>query len=258
VPSTPTDVTATGGDGNATVSWSAPGDGGSPITAYIVTPYVSGVAQPADMFSSSATSEVVVGLSDGTTYSFTVAGANTVGSGVPSALSPLVIPLAPSLSIINAGTIAGRAQAGDQIIVTFSPAPSPSALCAAWTDTSYPDLVDSNVDIVGTQPSSGHDTVTVTDSADCSGGFEFGTIDLGQRGYFTDTTTFGGAVLGCQNGKTAGCSTIHWDGRNTLTITLGKPSGGQLTHAAQSVAVYVPTPGLGSSTTISSVKEENF
>ncbi len=258
VPSTPTDITATAGDGNATVSWSAPGDGGSPITAYIVTPYVSGVAQPADTFSSSATSEVVVGLSDGTTYSFTVAGANTVGSGVPSALSPPVIPLAPSLSIINAGTMAGRAQAGDQIIVTFSPAPSPSALCAAWTDTSYPDLVDSNVDIVGTQPSSGHDTVTVTDSADCSGSLEFGTIDLGQRGYFTDTTTFGGAVLGCQNGKTAGCSTIHWDGRNTLTITLGKPSGGQLTHTAQSVAVYVPAPGLGLSTTISSVKEENF
>ena len=258
VPSTPTDVTATAGDGDATVSWSAPGDGGSPITAYIVTPYVGGVAQTADTFTSSATSEVVVGLSDGTTYSFTVAGVSAVGTGVPSALSPPVIPVAPSLTIINGGTMAGRAQAGDQIIVTFSPAPPPSALCAAWTNTSYPDLADSDVDVEGTQPSSGHDTLTVTDTADCAGGFGFGTIDLGQRGYFTDTTAFGGVVLGCQGGKTVACSKIHWDGQNTLTITLGKPSGGQLTHTAQSVAVFVPVPGLGLSATISSVKEENF
>ena len=48
VPSTPTGVTATPEDGQVVVSWSAPDDGGSPITAYVVTPYVNGVAQVAD------------------------------------------------------------------------------------------------------------------------------------------------------------------------------------------------------------------
>ena len=257
VPSTPTDVTATPGDGDVAVSWSAPSDGGSPITEYLVTPYAGGVARAPATFPSSATSEVVGGLTNGTTYSFTVTGTNAVGSGVPSGLSPSVTPLAPSLTIVNGGTAAGRAQFGDQIIVTFSPAPSPSALCGTWTDTSYPDLADSNVVVEGTQPSSGHDTLTVTDTADCTGGFQFGSIDLGQRGYFTDTTTFGGAVTGCQTGKTTGCSTIHWDGLNTLTITLGKVSSGQLTRTVPSVAVYLPAPSLGLST-IASVKEENF
>jgi hypothetical protein len=44
-PSAPTGVTATGGDGSATVSWNAPGDGGSSITSYTVTPYVGSTAQ---------------------------------------------------------------------------------------------------------------------------------------------------------------------------------------------------------------------
>jgi hypothetical protein len=196
-------------------------------------------------------------LTDGTTYSFTVTATNAVGSGVPSGLSLSVTPLAPSLTIVNGGTTPGRAQFGDQVIVTFSPAPSPSAFCGTWTDTSYPDLADPNVIVEGTQPSSGHDTLSVTDTADCNGGFQFGTIDLGQRGYFTDTTTFGGSGFSCQTGKTTGCSTIHWDGQNTLTITLGKVNSGQLTRTVPSVAVYLPAPSLGLST-IASVKEENF
>jgi hypothetical protein len=162
------------------------------------------------------------------------------------------------LSIVNGGTVAGRAQPGDQIIVTFSPAPSPNAFCSTWSTSSYPDLVGPNVVVQGTQPSSGDDTVSVTDTADCNGGFQFGTIDLGQRGYFNDNASFGGNVTGCNGTKTAGCSTIHWDGSNTLTITLGKASSAQLTRAAPSVAVYSPAPALGVSDAISSAKEEHF
>ncbi len=45
-PSAPTGVSATAGAGKATVAWTAPADdGGSPITAYKVTPYLAGVAQ---------------------------------------------------------------------------------------------------------------------------------------------------------------------------------------------------------------------
>ena len=112
--------------------------------------------------------------------------------------------------------------------------------------------------VQGTQPSSGDDTVTVTDSADCAGGFHFGTIDLGQRGYFNNTVTFGGSSAQCTSGTTTGCSTIQWNGNNTLTITLGIAGTGQPTQGTASIAVYTPDPTLGLSGTISSVKEENF
>jgi len=258
VPAAPTGVTVAPGNGDVTVTWSAPNDGGSSITSYIVTPYVGGAAQVAQTFTSPATSQVVLGLSNGTTYTFTVAATNAVGTGSPSAPSPPAMPAASSLTIVNGGSKQGQAQRSDQIILTFSPAPSPTSFCAAWSSASSPDLVDSNVVIQGIHPTSGDDTLTVTDAADCSGGFHFGTIDLGQSGYFNSNASFGGNVTGCKNGKTTACSTIHWDGHNTLTITLGKSSSAQPIQAAPSVAVYTPDPALGLPGPISSVKEENF
>jgi hypothetical protein len=169
-----------------------------------------------------------------------------------------VTPIAASLTVVNGGAQAGRPQQGDQIIVTFSPVPSLSALCSTWSTTSYPELDDPNVVVEGTQPSSGDDTVTVTDSVDCNGGFHFGTIDLGQRGYFNNTATFGGSSAQRKSGSTTGCSTIQWNGNNTLTITLGIASSGEPTQGTASVAVYAPDPALGLSGTINSVKEENF
>jgi hypothetical protein len=258
VPASPTAVSVKSGDADVTVSWSAPNDGGAPLTSFTVTPYIGAAAQTPDTVSPSTTSQVMGGLTNGTTYTFTVTATNAVGSGAPSTHSSPVTPVAPSLTIVNGGGKAGRAQGGDQIVVTYSPPPTPSAFCAAWTDIAYPDLADANVVVQGTQPTSGDDTITVTDTADCNGGFHFGTVDLGQRGYFTGTVTFGGSVVGCKNAKTAGCSTIHWDGKNTLTITLGKESAGQPLQTAPSIAVYTPDPALGFSGTISSVKEENF
>ena len=258
VPSAPTGVGVTPGDGEVTVSWSAPNDGGSAVTAYTVTPYVGGAAQTPHTFNSPAVSQVVGGLTNGTTYTFTVTADNAVGAGSPSAPSAQVTPVASSLSIIDGGGKPGHPQPGDQIIVTLSPAPSPGAFCSAWSATSSPDLVDSGVVVQGTRPSSGDDTITVTDTTDCNGGFHFGSIDLGQRGYFNANASFGGSFAACHNGKTAACSTIHWDGRNTLIITLGKESSFQPTQINPSVAVYTPDPALGFSRTISSAEEENF
>ncbi len=258
VPAAPTDVTAIAGNGDVKVSWSVSDDGGSPITSYTVTRYVGTVAQNQKTVTSSATSHVEKGLTNGTTYSFTVALTNAMGTSSPSAPSPQVTPLAPFFEIINGGSEAGRAQAGDQIIVMFSPAPSPSALCSAWSTSSYPEFHDADVVVHGTEPSSGDDTVTVTDATDCSGGLHFGSIDLGQRGYFDNTVSFGGNVSGCKNDNTDGCSTIQWDGVDTLTITLGTASAVQPTQTAPSFAVYTPARSLGLPAVISSEDEENF
>lgn len=97
-PGAPTAVTATPGNGSATVTWSAPdNDGGSPITSYTVKALTSGTA-PAQTVAvdAPATSATVTGLSNGSPYTFTVAATNAVGTGPDSAGSAAVTPTAPA------------------------------------------------------------------------------------------------------------------------------------------------------------------
>jgi hypothetical protein len=92
VPSAPTGVTAVPGEGTVSLTWTAPtSDGGQPITAYVVTPYVGATAQPAQTFNSPATSQTVTGLGENT-YTFKVAAVNGVGTGPQSAASSAVTP----------------------------------------------------------------------------------------------------------------------------------------------------------------------
>ena len=124
-PGAPSGVTATAGDGQATVRWSAPANGGSPITAYTVTPYVGGVAQPGlartVTGSPPATTAPVPGLTNGTTYTFTVKATNAIGVGAESAQSNPVVPSAPTAPGIPANV---TATAGNQQVVVGWTAPA--------------------------------------------------------------------------------------------------------------------------------------
>ena len=88
VPDTPTRVTAAAGNGEATVSFTAPDrDGGSPITGYTV------IASPGGRTAFGTGSPITMtGLSNGTTYTFTVIAVNAAGSSASSAPSNAVIP----------------------------------------------------------------------------------------------------------------------------------------------------------------------
>jgi hypothetical protein len=96
VPGAPTDVTATTGNGSATITWTAPSDGGSIMTSYDITPFIETTAQTPTVITGGApaTSATVTGLTNGTTYTFTVTAANAIGTGPPSAQSN---PVTPSL-----------------------------------------------------------------------------------------------------------------------------------------------------------------
>ena len=98
VPGAPTGVTATAGNGSATVSWTAPSDnGGSTITSYTVTPFIGSTAQTPVTVTGSppATSTTVTGLTNGTSYTFTVSATNAIGTGPASPPSNAVTPNAP-------------------------------------------------------------------------------------------------------------------------------------------------------------------
>lgn len=88
VPGMPTNVTATAGNGEATVSFDPPADnGGSPITAYTVT------SSPGNITKTGTDTTITIdGLTNGTTYTFTVTATNAVGSSSPSAPSNEVTP----------------------------------------------------------------------------------------------------------------------------------------------------------------------
>ena len=95
VPGAPTGVTATAGNGSATVSWTAPSDnGGSAITKYTVTPFIGSTAQTPVTVTGSppATSTTVTGLTNGTSYTFTVSATNASGTGPASSPSNAVTP----------------------------------------------------------------------------------------------------------------------------------------------------------------------
>jgi len=94
VPSAPQSVTAVAGDARATVTWKAPAsDGGSAILGYRVVAAPGGAA-----VSVTTTSATVTGLTNGTSYTFTVVATNKTGASRASAPSAPVTPAATTTS----------------------------------------------------------------------------------------------------------------------------------------------------------------
>ncbi len=92
-PTSPTNINATAGTGSATVTWTAPSsNNGAPITSYVITPYLNGIAEPPKTYTSTALKEVVTGLQKGQSYTFEVAGGNTRGTGTTSVMSNTIKP----------------------------------------------------------------------------------------------------------------------------------------------------------------------
>ena len=136
VPGAPTIGIATARSTEATVHWTAPlFDGGSAITGYVVTPYIGTTAQTPRSVGV-VTSLVLTGLANGTTYSFTVAARNVLGTGAPSAISnavtPAAVPSAPTGVVAKPGL--ATATAGS-LLVSFIPGASNGSAILTYVAT---------------------------------------------------------------------------------------------------------------------------
>jgi hypothetical protein len=110
VPSTPLSVVGVGGNTQVSLAWSAPSsNGGQAITDYVIQ-YSSNSGSAWTTFTdlvSSATSAVVTGLTNGTSYIFQVAAKNSVGTGgysvASAAVIPFTVPGQPASVLVTAG-----------------------------------------------------------------------------------------------------------------------------------------------------------
>jgi RHS repeat-associated protein len=99
LPWSPTNLSATAGQNQVALSWTAPTFNGSGITGYVVTPQVGSTLRTPITFNSSATSQTISNLSGGTSYSFSVSAFNSLGLGVPSNISTAVAPTGAAIPI---------------------------------------------------------------------------------------------------------------------------------------------------------------
>ena len=147
VPGAPTVGTATPGDGQISLTFTAPtSNGGSPITTYQYALSTDSYATWTNRSTGTTASPIVItGLSNGTPYSVKIRAVNTLGSGAASAASTSVTPFgiasAPTIgtittSINSPGTVSTPAMTQDENNASFSwssPGAAGSALSVPFT-----------------------------------------------------------------------------------------------------------------------------
>lgn len=116
-PDAPTGVSATAGNTQATVSFTAPTFQGIPATIidYRATSTPSGITGTA-----SGSPITVTGLANGTAYTFTVAARNELGYGAEGGPSGSVTPAVPEIGLFAGGSIfsGSRTNVINKIIIT--------------------------------------------------------------------------------------------------------------------------------------------
>lgn len=113
LPGAPTNVTATPGNQQAVVSFSAPAsNGGSPITSYSVKVTDASIPLRGGQVVTGTTSPITItGLYGGDNYTFTVTATNAVGTGAASAASSSVFVVGPPSAPFSVTASPGNQQA---------------------------------------------------------------------------------------------------------------------------------------------------
>ena len=238
VPSAPTGVSATAGNGTATVSWTAPSNGGSPITSYTITPYVGSTAQPATTIAGSppATSTTITGLTNGTAYTFTVTATNGVGTGPESAHTSSVTPTAPTAPGAPTGV---SATAGNgTATVSWTASSNGGSSITGYTITPYIGSAAQAPSTITGSPPATSTTITgltngtiYTFTVTASNAIGTGTASANSNSVTPTAPTVPGAPTGVSANAGNGTATVSWTA----------PSNG-----GSSITSYAITPYIGS------------
>lgn len=135
-PGPPTGVSAVRGNGQATVTFTAPTDtGGSAITSYTVTAYNSN-GTAAGTCTGSGTTYTCTGLTNGSAYTFKATASNALStsdlSTASSAVTPATVPGAPT-------SLAASSSSSGSATITFSaPSSNGGSSITGYTVTSSP------------------------------------------------------------------------------------------------------------------------
>ncbi len=171
-----------------------------------------------------------------TCYRYVLKGTNAYGLTSSLTTTVVVGPYVTSVALVDGSGVAGRAGAGDTVVITFADTIKPSTFCSTWGASGDQSLAADNQVTVSLNQVTAADTLTVS-ATGCT--FNFGSINLGSTAYTTATATFLGAG--------ANRSTITWTAAtSTLTITLGATASAALGTVASSAVVYTPSTAVQS------------
>jgi len=133
-PDAPTNVTVVAGNEQATVTFTAPtSDGGSAITSYTATSTPGGFT--GTLAQAAGDTITVIGLTNGTAYTFNVTASNAMGTSGPSLDSSPVTPARAPDAPTNVNAVARNEQAK----VTFdAPISNGGSAITGYTATSTP------------------------------------------------------------------------------------------------------------------------
>ncbi|GHJ13262.1 putative Ig domain-containing protein [Micromonospora sp. AKA38] len=104
LPAAPTIIALSANSTTALLSWTPGSDGGSPVTNWVITPYVGAARQASQTVGPAITGDIT-GLISGVTYRFTVSARTAAGTGPESPLSfPVTMNVSPTLAFATPPT----------------------------------------------------------------------------------------------------------------------------------------------------------
>lgn len=165
----------------------------------------------------------------------------------PASITPTMVATLTSdvgLSLANGGSIAGQAENGDRLVLTFPKALDASTVCSTWpaAPTTTQTIFANNALVVTiSDGGAGNDVLSLAAPGACGGTINLGTVDLGSTGF-----TSGGGLTFSGNGS-GGRTTLSYDPSTfQLVLTFGSRAGAGTagTVSTSVTATYTPSSSL--------------
>ncbi|WP_429941225.1 putative Ig domain-containing protein [Agrobacterium vitis] len=249
VPGAPTIGTATPGNAQATVSFTAPAsNGGAAITSYTVTASPGGATA-----TGSASPITVTGLTNGTAYTFTVTATNSVGTGAASAATSSVTPTAPTFTFSPASGALTAATVGTAYSETITASGGTSPYTYAVTSGTLPaglSLNTSTGEISGTPTTAGSASFTIS-ATDANSATSSASYSLAVAAGLPGAPTIGTATAGNAQATVSFTAPASNGGAAITSYTVtASPGGATATGSASPITVTGLTNGTAYTFTV--------